>query len=46
MRSLWAWIRRRYDIRRRSVALARLQKAVANGAVDLGILEDERNYRR
>jgi Arc/MetJ family transcription regulator len=32
--------------RRRAVALTRLREAAAEGAFDLGALEDKRNYRR
>jgi hypothetical protein len=32
--------------RRRAVALTRLREAAAEGAFDLGVLEDKRNYRR
>ncbi|PZG40989.1 antitoxin [Spongiactinospora gelatinilytica] len=32
--------------RRRALALIRLREAAAEGAFDLGLLEDKRNYRR
>ena len=32
--------------RRRAVALTRLREAAAEGAIDLGLLDDKRNYRR
>jgi Arc/MetJ family transcription regulator len=32
--------------RRRAVALARLREAAAEGAFDLELLDDKRNYRR
>jgi Arc/MetJ family transcription regulator len=32
--------------RRRALALARLRDAAADGAFDLALLEDKRNYRR
>ncbi|WP_433524363.1 type II toxin-antitoxin system VapB family antitoxin [Nocardia pseudovaccinii] len=32
--------------RRRILALIRLQDAAADGAFDMGLLEDKRNYRR
>lgn len=34
------------ETRRRALALTRLQDAVAEGAFELDILEDKRNYRR
>ena len=32
--------------RRRALAITRLRTAVAEGAIDLGVLQDKRNYRR
>jgi Arc/MetJ family transcription regulator len=32
--------------RRRAVAITRLRAAVAEGAIDLAVLQDKRNYRR
>jgi Arc/MetJ family transcription regulator len=32
--------------RRRALALARLREAVTDGAFDLALLQDKRNYRR
>jgi len=32
--------------RRRALALTRLRAAAADGAFDLGLFEDKRNYRR
>ncbi len=32
--------------RRRALALTRLREAVADGAFDLALLQDKRNYRR
>lgn len=34
------------ETRRRALALTRLQDAAADGAVDLELFEDKRNYRR
>lgn len=34
------------DNRRRALALARLREATADGAFDLALLADKRNYRR
>ncbi|WP_218020879.1 hypothetical protein [Nocardia crassostreae] len=41
-----AALREVLEIRRRALALTRLQDAVADGAFDLELLEDKRNYRR
>ncbi|MFE5289483.1 type II toxin-antitoxin system VapB family antitoxin [Nocardia sp. NPDC056611] len=41
-----AALREILEIRRRAVALTRLQEAVADGAIDVEIFEDKRNYRR
>jgi Arc/MetJ family transcription regulator len=32
--------------RRRALAITRLRTAVAEGAIDLAVLQDKRNYRR
>ncbi|WP_431967138.1 type II toxin-antitoxin system VapB family antitoxin [Nocardia sp. bgisy134] len=41
-----AALREVLENRRRALALTRLQDAVAEGAFDLDILENKRNYRR
>ncbi|MFJ9363241.1 type II toxin-antitoxin system VapB family antitoxin [Nocardia sp. NPDC101769] len=41
-----AALREVLEIRRRAVALTRLQEAVADGAIDVEMFEDKRNYRR
>ncbi|MEU0543959.1 type II toxin-antitoxin system VapB family antitoxin [Nocardia sp. NPDC005978] len=41
-----AALREILEIRRRAVALTRLQEAVADGAIDTEVFEDKRNYRR
>jgi Arc/MetJ family transcription regulator len=41
-----AALREVLDTRRRALALTRLQDAAADGAFDLELLEDKRNYRR
>ncbi|WP_040803043.1 type II toxin-antitoxin system VapB family antitoxin [Nocardia concava] len=41
-----AALREILEIRRRAVALTRLQEMVADGAIDVEIFEDKRNYRR
>jgi Arc/MetJ family transcription regulator len=34
------------EIRRRALALTRLRDAAEDGAIDLALLQDKRNYRR
>ena len=41
-----AALREVLENRRRALALIRLQDAVADGAFDMDILEEKRNYRR
>jgi Arc/MetJ family transcription regulator len=41
-----AALREVLETRRRALALTRLQDAVADGAFDLELLEDQRKYRR
>ncbi|RJO71265.1 type II toxin-antitoxin system VapB family antitoxin [Nocardia panacis] len=41
-----AALREVLENRRRAMALTRLQQAVAEGALDLAILDEKRNYRR
>jgi Arc/MetJ family transcription regulator len=41
-----AALREVLDTRRRALALTRLQDAATDGAFDLELLEDKRNYRR
>ncbi|WP_433198140.1 type II toxin-antitoxin system VapB family antitoxin [Nocardia sp. CA-107356] len=41
-----AALREVVENRRRALALIRLQDAVADGAFDMDLLEDKRNYRR
>ncbi len=41
-----AALREVLEIRRRALALTRLQDAAADGAFELDLFEDKRNYRR